>query len=108
MKWFALRDDIRARKISVAESDSLTAIQCKTMKCGLNLLYGAAFRLYEIAENGGDCTASFRELFEKLTEFRDWRDFGPCRECLTPMNDAVCAPMAEEVARIFAEAHVRF
>jgi len=108
VKWFALRDDIKARKISVAESESLTATQYKTMTRGLSLLYGAAFRLYEIAENDGDCTASFRELFEKLTEFHDWRDFGPCPECLMPMSDAVAAPMAEEVARIFAEARVRF
>ena len=71
-------------------------------------MYGAAFRLYEIAENDGDCTRAFRELFEKLTEFHDLRDYGPYPECLLPMSDAVAAPMAEEVARIFAEASVRY
>lgn len=108
VKWFALRDDIKARKISLAESKSLTETQYKTMTRGLSLLYGAGFRLFEVAEHEGDCTSSFRELFEKLTEFHDLRDYGPCPECLMPMSDAIAAPFAEEVARIFAEASVRY
>mgnify|MGYP003082064719 CR=1 FL=1 len=108
VKWFVFRDDIRARKVAIAESTSLTETQYETMKRGLNLLYGAAFRLCEIAENDGDVSRSFRELFEKLTEFNDHRDFGPSQDCLVDINANVAVPLTEEVIRIFAEARIRF
>lgn len=108
VKWFDFRDDIKARQMAIAESTSLTETQYKTMKRGLNLLYGAAFRLFEIAESGGDATRSFRELFEKLTDFNDHRDYAPSQECLADINANVAIPLTEEVIRIFAEARIRF
>ena len=108
VKWFDFRDSIKARQAAIAESASLTDTQYRTMKRGLSLLYGAAFRLCEIAENDGDSSRSFRELFEKLVEFNDHRDYGACPECLADVSVSVAIPLTEEVIRIFAEAHTRF
>lgn len=94
--------------MAIAESTSLTETQYKTLKRGLNLLYGAAFRLFEIAENDGDVTMSFRELFEKLTDFNDHRNYAPSQECLADVNANVAIPLTEEVIRVFAEARIRF
>lgn len=108
VKWLDFRDDIEARRMAIAESTSLTETQYKTMKRGLNLLYGAAFRLFEIAENDGDVTRSFRELFEKLMDYNDHRDYGPSQECLADISANVAVPLTEEAIRIFAEARIRF
>ena len=108
VKWFDFRDDIKARQMAIAESTSLTETQYKTMKRGLNLLYGAAFRLFEIAENDGDVTRSFRELFEKLAEYNDHLNYGPSQECLADISANVAIPLTEEAIRIFAEARIRF